>query len=212
MANTELTESVITDKTGRQILKKLDDVLMATEIVDDLVTSDSTKALSAKQGKVINDTKLDKGNVYNGLDKTNEGYALDARQGKVLDDAITSLSEEIDEYAPVDITAQCYFRGVFSNYNGNVTVWDYPKIKMLYINGLLNMDGAASSDSMIITLPSKYNSANSYQYITCFTLGKAINFNATFRGNNVRVDNNAGSSSTGLTSINGWFRYVEASA
>ena len=35
--------------------------------------------------------KLDKANVYNGLDKTADGFALDARQGKALKDALDTL-------------------------------------------------------------------------------------------------------------------------
>lgn len=35
--------------------------------------------------------KLDKANVYNGLDKTADGYALDARQGKALKDSLDTL-------------------------------------------------------------------------------------------------------------------------
>lgn len=35
--------------------------------------------------------KLDKANVYNGLDKTADGFALDARQGKALKDSLDTL-------------------------------------------------------------------------------------------------------------------------
>lgn len=41
------------------------------------------------------DDKLDKANVYNGLDKTASGYALDARQGNVLDKRLCFVEESI---------------------------------------------------------------------------------------------------------------------
>ncbi|MBQ3317960.1 MAG: hypothetical protein IJG69_08495, partial [Spirochaetales bacterium] len=104
------------------------------------------------------------------------------------------------------------FRGVFSNYSDSVRVYDFPKQKLLYVSGLLNMDGQASANSLIITFPARYMTENQYQYIPCFTLGKAINFVAVFRSNNLQVDNNAGSSSIGLSTINGWFRYIDVSA
>lgn len=43
--------------------------------------------LDARQGKVLNDTKLNKASVTNNLSTTAAGYALDARQGKALNDA-----------------------------------------------------------------------------------------------------------------------------
>ena len=46
---------------------------------------DSTKVATAIE------QKLDKANVYNGVDKTASGYALDARIGKVLNDSANSL-------------------------------------------------------------------------------------------------------------------------
>ena len=74
------------------------------------------------------------------------------------------------------------------------------------------MDAVATYDDLILTLPSIYISQSSYQYVPAFALGKTLNFIATFRGSDIKVDNNAGASSASLTSINGWFRYVEASA
>ena len=43
--------------------------------------------LDARQGKALNDAKLDKKAVANNLTTTAAGYALDARQGKALNDA-----------------------------------------------------------------------------------------------------------------------------
>lgn len=44
--------------------------------------------------------KLDKANVYNGLDQENSGYALDARKGKALNDTITALTALVDAQKP----------------------------------------------------------------------------------------------------------------
>ena len=44
------------------------------------------------------DYKLDKANVYNGLDKTTDGYALDARQGKALKDYVDNALASIGLY------------------------------------------------------------------------------------------------------------------
>lgn len=52
-------------------------------------------ALDARQGKALDDKKLDTANVYNGLDKTAAGYALDARQGKALNDKINATQSDI---------------------------------------------------------------------------------------------------------------------
>lgn len=56
--------------------------------INNLTTTAGGYALDARQGKALNDNKLDAANVYNGLDKTSAGFALDARQGKVLNDKI----------------------------------------------------------------------------------------------------------------------------
>lgn len=52
-----------------------------------------TTALAAN-GETITGT-LDVAPLYNGLDKTTEGYALDARQGKVLKDSIDALGAPV---------------------------------------------------------------------------------------------------------------------
>ena len=48
----------------------LNSVLKKTDIIDNTSTNDNTKVLSAKQGKLLNDTKLNKTDVINNL--TNE--------------------------------------------------------------------------------------------------------------------------------------------
>ena len=60
-----------------------------TALLEDGLTSTSTsKALTAKQGKALNDAKLAKTSVVNNLTTTESGYALDAREGKALNDKI----------------------------------------------------------------------------------------------------------------------------
>ena len=144
---------------------------------------------------------------------TQEGTPLSAENMNDLEDRIDAEFTNINlDTGFIDITSEVSFRGVFSNYSNSVKVYDFPKQKLLYVNGLLNMDNQASADSIIMTLPTRYRSESDYQYTPCISLGKAINFVAVFRLNNIRVDNNAGSSSVGLSVINAWFRYIDASA
>lgn len=53
-------------------------------IVDDLTTNDSTKPISARQAKLLQDNKLDKTALNNTLTSTSIEQALTAAQGKVL--------------------------------------------------------------------------------------------------------------------------------
>lgn len=53
-------------------------------IVDNLTTNDSGKALSAAQGKILQDNKFDKTNLNNTLTSAAVDQALTAAQGKVL--------------------------------------------------------------------------------------------------------------------------------
>ena len=55
--------------------------------------------LDARQGKVLNDTKLNKASVTNNLSTTAAGYALDARQGKVLADRINKTNTDLADKA-----------------------------------------------------------------------------------------------------------------
>ena len=71
----------------------LSSVLMKTNIIDNTSTNDNTKVLSAKQGKILNDTKLNKTDVIGNLTNTDDTKALAASQGKILND------EKIDKIA-----------------------------------------------------------------------------------------------------------------
>ena len=64
-------------------------------IANNLTTTVAGFALDARQGKILNETKLNIANVVNNLTTTVAGFALDARQGKVLDDKITSLNNSL---------------------------------------------------------------------------------------------------------------------
>ena len=63
----------------------LSSVLKKTDIIDNTSTNDNTKVLSAKQGKLLNDTKLNKTDVIGNLTNSDNTKALAASQGKVLD-------------------------------------------------------------------------------------------------------------------------------
>lgn len=52
--------------------------------------------LDARQGKVLDEKKLDKAKGANNLLTTEEGFWLDARQGKALDDKITELNSNLN--------------------------------------------------------------------------------------------------------------------
>lgn len=64
----------------------LNSVLKKTDIIDNTSTNDNTKVLSAKQGKLLNDTKLNKIDVIGNLTNTDNTKALAASQGKILND------------------------------------------------------------------------------------------------------------------------------
>lgn len=62
-----------------------------TDIVDDLSSSETDKPLSAKQGKTLNDAKLDKTAIVNGLTSGDSTKVLSALQGKVLKELIDKI-------------------------------------------------------------------------------------------------------------------------
>lgn len=84
---------------GTQSTTKMGDAVIANGIIQRdangraSVSNPSTALqIANKQYVDVADAlKLDKANVYNGLDKTADGFALDARQGKALKDALDTL-------------------------------------------------------------------------------------------------------------------------
>lgn len=105
------------------------------EIVNALTATSAGKVLDARQGKALDEAKLNKADVVNNLVTTVAGYALDARQGKVLDAKIGLLNSTLGE--------------------------DYIK----YENGLLIQWGVTSHGNAItagskVTLPVPYKNIN----------------------------------------------------
>lgn len=72
--------------------KRVDGGVVTQTVVENVLTSTSTThALSAAQGKVLNDSKLNKTDVVNNLITTDASKALSAAQGKALSDRINGL-------------------------------------------------------------------------------------------------------------------------
>lgn len=71
----------------------LSSVLKKTDIIDNTSTNDNTKVLSAKQGKLLNDTKLNKTDVIANLSSIDDSKPLAASQGKILNDNKIAKSE-----------------------------------------------------------------------------------------------------------------------
>lgn len=82
----------------------LNSVLKKTDIIDNTSTNDNTKVLSAKQGKLLNDTKLNKTDVIGNLTNTDDTKALAASQGKILNDNKVAKSEIVDNTSTDDAT------------------------------------------------------------------------------------------------------------
>lgn len=65
-------------------------------IIDNLTTTESgAGALDARQGKVLDDKKINVSDISNDLITTVANRVLDARQGKALDDKIDELNRKI---------------------------------------------------------------------------------------------------------------------
>lgn len=72
--------------------KRVDGGSVTQTVVENVLTSTSTThALSAAQGKVLNDSKLNKTDVVNNLITSDVSKALSAAQGKALSDRINGL-------------------------------------------------------------------------------------------------------------------------
>lgn len=75
-------------------------------IANNLTTDVEGYALDARQGKALDDKKLDRAKVANNLVTVEEGWALDARQGRLLDEnklnmanVFNGLTQESKGYA-----------------------------------------------------------------------------------------------------------------
>lgn len=82
----------------------LNSVLKKTDIIDNTSTNDNTKVLSAKQGKILNDTKLNKTDVIANLSSIDDSKPLAASQGKILNDNKIAKTEIVDDTKTDDAT------------------------------------------------------------------------------------------------------------
>ena len=69
-------------------------------VANDLTTEEEGSVLDARQGKELDEKKIDKDNIKNDLTTTEEGCVLDARQGKALDDKINEINKYLSELLP----------------------------------------------------------------------------------------------------------------
>ena len=93
------------------------------EIVNALTATSAGKVLDARQGKALDEAKLNKADVVNNLVTTVAGYALDARQGKALKDKIVEVEGKLPKMGTMTLIKQ-------NNYtapsDGFVSLWYKP--------------------------------------------------------------------------------------
>lgn len=82
----------------------LSSVLKKTDIIDNTFTNDNTKVLSAKQGKILNDKKIDKTAIENTVNSTDVDKVLSAAMGKYLNDNKIAKTEIVDNTSTDDAT------------------------------------------------------------------------------------------------------------
>ena len=66
--------------------------LKTTDVVDGLTSTATTYPLSAKQGKVLNDSKINTSDIADNLTTNSSTKVLSAKQGKVLNDTLTDAN------------------------------------------------------------------------------------------------------------------------
>ena len=74
------------------------------DIVDDLTTSDASKVLSAKQGKLLNDNKVNISSIVNNLTSTATNVPLSANQGRLLNNNKVNISDIVDNLNSTVVT------------------------------------------------------------------------------------------------------------
>lgn len=94
--------------------------------------------LDARQGKALEDKKLNKTSVVNSLLTTEAGFALDARQGKSLDDKISELNSNLDCGKATTTTVQNGVQKV--NITFNKTFTSPPILTFSYITSQISTD------------------------------------------------------------------------
>lgn len=82
----------------------LSSVLKKTDIIDNTSTNDNTKVLSAKQGKLLNDKKIDKTAIENTVNSSDVNKVLSAAMGKFLNNNKVAKSEIVDDTSTDDAT------------------------------------------------------------------------------------------------------------
>ena len=144
------------DLTGLQhfydkYLRPLKDAAFKT-VANDLATEKEGSVLDARQGKALNDLKLNIAKVINNLLTTEEGFALDARQGKVLDDKITELNGKLKVYE--------------TNNNGGWTVVKHPnRWTELHITAMIPR-ASTEAYSLPLNFPDEIRLRNAQTIIT----------------------------------------------
>ena len=71
-------------------------------VANNLTTTVEGYVLDARQGRVLDQKKLDKANVANNLTTTVEGYALDARQGRQLEQTKIGINQIANDLSTND--------------------------------------------------------------------------------------------------------------
>lgn len=116
--------------------------IASVEVVDNLTTNDGTKALSAKQGKVLNDTKQN--NIWHGTTAEYTAQASSIPDGTIVD--ITDDEESVSQIEIVDnLTTQDATKALSAN-QGYV------------LKGLID----SKSDVFLITMTEDENDNTSY--------------------------------------------------
>lgn len=129
------------------------------EIVNNLASTSAGKVLDARQGKALDEAKLNKADVVNNLVTTEAGKALDARQGKALDDKIIEVDGKIKPFSGYEGATTSYtpkkdgflmvdYRPADSNTNIVITTYDTT------VNSMVVGSGISTSGSRVnYTIP-----------------------------------------------------------
>lgn len=199
---------VLGNDTGKGAIQKLDSNIKAVNqavenidisdlIVNNLVTTDTTKALAAPQGKllaeqlsILSSDKIDKTQIKNDLLQTAAGNVLDSRQGKVLDNKIATLSNPLKDkkWTVLGDSITEYNFATTKNYHGYIADWCGCTIQNLGVGGM--------GYSSIVNIYSQFGSINAdADYITIMAGTNDYGLNAKPLGafGSLSADNIAGS-------------------
>ena len=96
-ADSELAETISNEDSKLQQQINANKAELDNLVVDNLTSSDTNKALSANQGRVLNENKVNISDIKDNLTSTDTNKPLSANQGKVLDTEIQDLNEKLAE-------------------------------------------------------------------------------------------------------------------